>query len=98
MARGATVLATASPAKHDLLRGLGAVPIAYGPGLAERVRTVAPDGVQAAIDVVGTDEAVDVSVELVADRSRIATIAAFQRGAQAGINSSAVGPAQTPGQ
>nr|WP_322779389.1 zinc-binding dehydrogenase [Frankia sp. Cas4] len=97
VARGATVLATASPAKHDLLRGLGAVPIAYGPGLAERVRTVAPDGVQAAIDVVGTDEAVDVSVELVADRSRIATIAAFQRGAQAGIKLLGGGPGADPG-
>ena len=37
----------------------------YGPGLADRVRALAPDGVDAAIDTVGTDEAVDVSLELV---------------------------------
>lgn len=40
--RGATVLGTASPAKHDVLRDLGAIPIAYGPGLADRVRAAAP--------------------------------------------------------
>jgi NADPH:quinone reductase-like Zn-dependent oxidoreductase len=45
--RGATVLGTASPAKHDLLRELGAIPIAYGPGLADRVRAAAPEGVHA---------------------------------------------------
>ncbi|WP_371667167.1 NADP-dependent oxidoreductase [Streptomyces sp. NBC_00289] len=97
VARGATVLATASPAKHDLLRDLGAIPIAYGPGLADRVRAAAPGGVHAAADLVGTDEAVDVSVELVADRSRIATIAGFGRGAQAGIKLLGGGPGADPG-
>jgi NADPH:quinone reductase-like Zn-dependent oxidoreductase len=79
-ARGATVLATASPARHDFLRGLGAVPVTYGPGLAGRVRAAAPGGVTAAVDLIGTDEALDVSLELVADRARIATIAGFARG------------------
>ncbi|MFJ1967153.1 NADP-dependent oxidoreductase [Streptomyces sp. NPDC087903] len=97
VARGATVLATASPAKHDLLRDLGAIPIAYGPGLADRVRAAAPGGVHAAADLVGSDEAVDVSVELVADRSRIATIAGFGRGAQAGIKLLGGGPGADPG-
>lgn len=97
VARGATVLGTASPAKHDLLRELGAVPIAYGPGLADRVRAAAPDGVDSAADLVGTDEAVDVSVELVPERSRIATIASFVRGAQAGIKLLGGGPGADPG-
>ncbi|WP_231406246.1 MULTISPECIES: quinone oxidoreductase family protein [Streptomyces] len=96
-ARGATVVATASPAKHALLRELGAVPVAYGPGLADRVRAAAPEGIHAAADLVGTDEAVDVSVELVSDRSRIATIAAFERGAQAGIKLLGGGPGADPG-
>ncbi|WBO63194.1 quinone oxidoreductase family protein [Streptomyces camelliae] len=95
--RGATVLGTASPAKHEVLRELGAIPVAYGPGLADRVRAAAPAGVQAAADLVGTDEAVDVSVELVADRSRIATIAAFERGAGAGIKLLGGGPGADPG-
>lgn len=97
VARGATVLATASEAKHELLRDLGAIPITYGPGLADRVRAAAPDGVDAAADLVGTDEAVDVSAELVADRSRIATIAGFERGARAGIKLLGGAPGADPG-
>ena len=48
----------------------------YGSGLAERIRALAPHGVDAAIDTVGTDEAIGTSLALVADRDRIATIAA----------------------
>jgi NADPH:quinone reductase-like Zn-dependent oxidoreductase len=97
VARGATVLGTASGAKHDLLRELGAIPITYGPGLADRVRVAAPEGVDAAADLVGTDEAVDVSLELVPDRSRIATIASFAYGAKAGIKLLGGGPGADPG-
>ncbi|MFN2562954.1 MAG: NADP-dependent oxidoreductase [Jatrophihabitans sp.] len=97
VARGATVIATASPAKHELLRELGAVPVAYGPGLADRVRAAAPAGVTAAIDLVGTDEAVDASVELVPDRRRIATIAAFGRAPGLGIQLLGGGPGADPG-
>ncbi len=96
-ARGAAVVATASPARHDFLRGLGAVPVAYGDGLAGRVRAAAPGGIDAALDLVGTDEAIDVSLALVADRGRIATIAAFGRGAQAGIKVLGGGPGADPG-
>lgn len=96
-ARGATVIATASPARHDFLRKLGAVPVAYGPGLADRVRDLAPAGIDAALDLVGTDEAVDVSLDLVADKARIATIAAFGRAGQAGIKALGGGPGADPG-
>ena len=71
---GATVLATASAARFDRVRALGAIPIAYGPGLADRVRAVAPDGISVAIDAAGTDEALQTSVELLADKTRIATL------------------------
>ena len=50
--RGARVVATASPANHDLLRELGAVPVSYGNGLADRVRAAAPQGVSVAVDTV----------------------------------------------
>lgn len=83
VARGASVIGTASPARHDELRKYGTTPVAYGPGLADRVRSIGP--VDAALDLVGTDEALDTSVELVADRSRIATIAGFGRAAELGI-------------
>ncbi len=83
VARGAKVIATASPGRHDLLRGYGAVPVEYGAGLVDRVRAIG--AVDVALDLVGTDEALDTSVELVADRGRIATIAGFARAAELGI-------------
>jgi NADPH:quinone reductase len=97
VAREARVIATASERNHDYLRELGAEPTTYGAGLAERVRALAPDGVDTAIDCIGTDEAVDVSLELVADRERIASIAAFARGVQAGIKLLGGGPGADPG-
>ena len=63
VARDAKVIATASPARHEQLRRYGANPVEYGDGLADRVRAIGP--VQAALDLVGTDEALDTSVELV---------------------------------
>ena len=61
------------------------------------MRALAPDGVDAAIDAAGTDEALDVSVELVADRARIATIAGFARGAQLGVRVLGGAPGADPG-
>ncbi len=94
--RGAIVIGTASPANHDLLRSLGAMPITYGDGLADRVRAVAPAGIDAALDLVGTDEAVEVSLELVSNRDRIVSIAAFGRG-DTGIKLIGGGPGADPG-
>ncbi|MEO5901479.1 MAG: NADP-dependent oxidoreductase [Ilumatobacteraceae bacterium] len=94
---GATMIGTTSVRNHDLLRRLGAIPTTYGEGLAARVRALAPDGVDAAIDGVGSDEAIDVSLELVADRNRIATIAGFQRGVQSGIKVLGGAPGADPG-
>jgi NADPH:quinone reductase-like Zn-dependent oxidoreductase len=54
VARGARVIGTASTANHDYLRFLGAEPVAYGEGMAGRVRALGPDGVDAALDVAGS--------------------------------------------
>jgi NADPH:quinone reductase len=97
IARGAHVVGTASADNHGYLRELGVEPTTYGEGLADRVRVLAPDGVDAAIDCVGTDEAVDVSLDLVADRDRIASIAAFARGAEVAIKLLGGGPGADPG-
>ncbi|NUT32154.1 MAG: NADP-dependent oxidoreductase [Hamadaea sp.] len=70
---GLTVVGTAGPANHDYLRELGAIPVAYGDGLAERVRTAAPHGVDVALDAAGRG-AIAASVELIEDRKRIGTI------------------------
>lgn len=77
--RGARVIGTASERNHDALRELGAEPTTYGAGLADRVRELAPDGLAAAFDMVGTDEAIDVSVELLGGPERVTSIAAFHR-------------------
>jgi enoyl reductase len=75
-ARGAaTVIGTASERNHDYLRSLGAIPVSYGQGLAERVRVAAPRGVDAALDAAGSPEALPASLNLVADKQRIGTIA-----------------------
>ncbi|WP_284985240.1 NADP-dependent oxidoreductase [Arthrobacter sp. fls2-241-R2A-172] len=51
--RGIKVIATASEKNHEFLRSLGAEPITYGEGLAERVRAMEPDGVDVVADFVG---------------------------------------------
>ncbi|SHG58739.1 NADP-dependent oxidoreductase [Streptoalloteichus hindustanus] len=81
---GATVIGTASERNHDYLRALGAIPVSYGDGLVDRVRAVAPNGVDAALDGAGA-EAARASVELVADRSRIGTIVAFDVAEELGV-------------
>lgn len=50
---GARVIGTASEANHPRLRDLGVEPVAYGDGLVERVRELAPQGVTTVADFVG---------------------------------------------
>ncbi|MEV1050584.1 NADP-dependent oxidoreductase [Streptomyces sp. NPDC049887] len=71
---GARVIGTGSEPSHEYLRDLGAEPVAYGEGLAERVRALAPDGVSAVFDCVG-GEALALSAGLLAEGGRIASIA-----------------------
>lgn len=72
---GARVIGTGSAASSDFLRDLGAEPVAYGEGLADRVRALAGGPVTAAIDLHGT-ETVHVARELGVPDGRICTIAA----------------------
>ncbi|MET8160958.1 NADP-dependent oxidoreductase [Sphaerisporangium sp. NPDC005289] len=74
VALGARVIGTASERNHDFLRSLGAEPVTYGEGLADRVRGLAPDGVDAVLDFVGGD-AVETSLPLVRRPERIVSIA-----------------------
>ncbi|MEE8601557.1 NADP-dependent oxidoreductase [Euzebya tangerina] len=69
--RGATVIGTASESNHAYLRDLGAIPVTYGDGLADRVRSAAPEGrITASVDYVGTTEAIQTARELITDPSR----------------------------
>ncbi|MCX5113830.1 NADP-dependent oxidoreductase [Streptomyces sp. NBC_00378] len=71
---GARVIGTASERNHDHVRQLGGEPVAYGDGLADRLRALAPDGIDAAFDTVG-GEALRVSAEVLKPQGRLASIA-----------------------
>ena len=78
--RGATVIGTCAEMRFDFLRQFGVIPIAYGPGLADRVRALGDDPnhpaggrpVSAFLDFLGgqTHEAIKLGVP----RTRILTI------------------------
>ena len=73
LARRARVIGTASERNHDYLRRLGVEPVEYGEGLAERVRSLAPEGVDVVLDLVGGD-ALEVSPGLVKDVGRLVSV------------------------
>jgi NADPH:quinone reductase-like Zn-dependent oxidoreductase len=82
--RGINVIGTASPSRHDYLRSLGAVSTTYGDGLADRVRAIAPGGVDAALDIAGSG-VIPQLIELTGDPSKVLSIADFsapEHGAQ----------------
>lgn len=95
--RGARVIGTASKERHAALEDLGVEPVAYGDGLLERVRRLAPRGVDAAVDTVGTDEALEVSLRLLGDAARLVTIVNFAAVLAAGGQAIGGGPGADPG-
>jgi NADPH:quinone reductase-like Zn-dependent oxidoreductase len=82
VARGAKVIASASEANHDYLREIGATPVLYGEGVAERVRAAADGPVDAVFDVAGKTPVEDL-ISLVPEPSQVVSIANFTA-AQAG--------------
>ena len=84
VARGARVIGTASPANHDYLRSLGAEPVAYGDGLADRVRALAPGGVDLALDVAGNGILPEL-IDLAGGPGQVVTIADFAGARQYGV-------------
>ncbi|GAB2840526.1 NADP-dependent oxidoreductase [Actinoallomurus bryophytorum] len=82
--RGITVIGTASARNQDYLRELGATATTYGDGLADRVRALAPDGVDAALDIAGSGVIPEL-VEITGDPAKVVSIADFtapEHGAQ----------------
>jgi NADPH:quinone reductase-like Zn-dependent oxidoreductase len=75
-ARGARVIGIAGPANQDYLRSLGAEPVAYGEGLPGRVRALAPDGVDLALDVAGSGVLPEL-IQLAGGVEHVVTIADF---------------------
>ena len=81
---GATPIGTASPANHDHLLALGAIPVSYGDGLVDRVRTLAPNGVSAVLDAAGRGALRD-SVRLGVDPDRVGTLVEADLAAELGV-------------
>jgi NADPH:quinone reductase-like Zn-dependent oxidoreductase len=80
IARGARVIASSSEANHDYLREIGATPVLYGEGVADRVRAAAGGQVDAVFDVVGRTP-VEELISLTAEPSQVVSIANFAAGA-----------------
>jgi NADPH:quinone reductase-like Zn-dependent oxidoreductase len=72
---GATVIGLASEVQHEWLTGHGVIPVAYGDGVADRIRQVT-DKVDAFIDTVGGDY-IELALELGVEPSRIDTVVRF---------------------
>jgi len=84
VARGARVIGTASPRNHEYLRSLGAEPVAYGEALAERVRALAPDGVDVALDIAGSGVLPEL-IELAGSPEHVVTLADFAGAQEYGV-------------
>ncbi|MFD0019797.1 NADP-dependent oxidoreductase [Streptomyces sp. NPDC058382] len=82
--RGARVIGIASPANHGYLRSLGAEPVAYGEGLTERVRALAPDGVDLALDVAGSGVLPEL-IALAGGAEHVITVADFAGAREHGV-------------
>jgi NADPH:quinone reductase-like Zn-dependent oxidoreductase len=82
--RGARVIGTASPNNHEYLRSLGAEPTTYGDRLTDRVREIAPGGVDAALDAAGGG-ALPELVELAGDPKCVVTIADYAGAQDTGV-------------
>jgi NADPH:quinone reductase-like Zn-dependent oxidoreductase len=94
---GATVIGLASENNHEWLTGLGVIPVAYGDGVADRIRAAAPGGVDAFIDAFG-DGYVELALALGVAADRIDTIADFAAAAKYGVKTdggTAAGPGAT---
>jgi NADPH:quinone reductase-like Zn-dependent oxidoreductase len=93
VSQGVTVIGAASPRDHELVRGLGGVPVNYGAGLADRVRELSPS-VDAVLDAASKGALQD-AVTLAGDPARVMTLA-DEHAAELGVALSAPTPDRAP--
>ncbi|MEF2073141.1 NADP-dependent oxidoreductase [Consotaella aegiceratis] len=74
--RGLTIIGTASERNQDYLRSIGAIATTYGEGWVERVREIAPEGVDAALDIAGAG-VIEALISLTGEPSKVLSIADF---------------------
>jgi NADPH:quinone reductase-like Zn-dependent oxidoreductase len=89
---GATVIGLASETHHPWLRDHGAIPLTYGEGVEERIRSATDQRVDAFIDTFGSGY-VDMAIDLGVSPERIDTIIDFEAAGRHGVKTdgSAVG-------
>jgi NADPH:quinone reductase-like Zn-dependent oxidoreductase len=93
--KGARVIGTASSDNFGFLRELGVVPVAYGPGLVDRLRDAAPEGIDALIDTFGQGN-VEAALQLGVNPDRINTLADGRAVQLYGVHSQAQEEAASP--
>ncbi len=91
---GSRVLGIASDVNRDWLQAHDVEQVAYGDGLAERIKAAAPDGIDAFIDLYGP-EYIDLAVELGVSPDRIETIISFERAGAVGAKTAGSGDGTT---
>ena len=94
-ARGVEVLGVAGQSNADWLRSVGATPVTYGDGLADRLTAAAPGGIDAFIDLFGPDY-VQLAVDLGIAKDRIDTIIAFELAGKLGVKTEGSAESSTP--
>jgi NADPH2:quinone reductase len=92
--KGAIVLGIASPPHHGWLTAHGVIPVAYGDGLAERLRAAAPNGIDAFIDLFGP-QYVQLAVDLGVAPDRIETIISREKALELGTKAEGSADAST---
>jgi NADPH:quinone reductase-like Zn-dependent oxidoreductase len=90
VARGITVIGTAAAEDLEHVTALGATAVRYGEGWSDRVRALAPDGVDAVFDTSGAGVLAE-SVALAGDAARVITIA-DESAAQHGVRFTGADP------
>jgi NADPH:quinone reductase len=93
--KGSRVLAIASAANAEWLREHGAEPVAYGDGLEQRLRSAAPNGIDAFIDLYGP-EYVQLGADLGVSPDRIETIISYELAEALGAKTDGSATASTP--
>jgi NADPH:quinone reductase-like Zn-dependent oxidoreductase len=85
--KGATVIGLAGPSNHDWLTRHGVIPVAYGDGVAERIREALPAGkaVDAFLDTHGGDYVELALDDLNVSPQRVDTIVRFDAPAKYGV-------------
>jgi NADPH2:quinone reductase len=92
--KGVDVVGIASEANHEWLKEHGVVPVAYGEGLADRLRAAAPNGLDAFVDTFGPDY-VQLAFDLGLDPRRIETIISFEKAQELGTRAEGSGAGST---